>query len=170
MKFIKILFIVNLFILSLLSSSYANEKSAFIDIDYVIKNSNVGKRVLDKISKQNEKNIKKLKKKNDSLKDLESQIKSKKNLISEKEFNNEVLSFQNKVKTFTDEKNLLVKEFNDLKKKEINNIFKLFEPIIESYMKENSIHILLDTKNIFMGKKESNLSDDILKKINIEIK
>lgn len=170
MKFIKILFIVNLFILSLFSSSYANEKSAFIDIDYIIKNSNVGKRVLDKISKQNEKNVKELKKKNDSLKNLESEIKSKKNLISENEYNNEVLSFQNKIKTFTDEKNLLVKEFNDLKKKEINNIFKLFKPIIKSYMKENSINILLDSKNIFMGKKESNLSDDILKKINIEIK
>ena len=37
-------------------------------------------------------------------------------------------------------------------------------------MKKNSINILLDSKNIFMGSSESNLTEKILKLINTEIK
>ena len=37
-------------------------------------------------------------------------------------------------------------------------------------MEENSVSVLLDSKNIFMGAKKLNLTEDILKKINNELK
>ena len=37
-------------------------------------------------------------------------------------------------------------------------------------MEENSVNILFDSKNIFMGTKKLDLTEDILKKINIELK
>ena len=37
-------------------------------------------------------------------------------------------------------------------------------------MEENSISVLLDSKNIFMGSKKSNLTEDILDRINKEFK
>ena len=37
-------------------------------------------------------------------------------------------------------------------------------------MEENSIYLLFDSKNIFMGAKKLNLTEDILKKINNELK
>ena len=37
-------------------------------------------------------------------------------------------------------------------------------------MEENSVSILLDSKNIFMGSKKSNLTEDILNKINNKFK
>ena len=37
-------------------------------------------------------------------------------------------------------------------------------------MEENSVSVLLDSKNIFMGSKKSNLTEDILNKINKEFK
>ena len=56
------------------------------------------------------------------------------------------------------------------KKKEIENIFKKINPIINDYMEENSVNLLFDSKNIFMGAKKLNLTEDILKKINNELK
>lgn len=170
MKFISRIILINFIILTIASISFANEKVAYINIDYIIQKSNVGKRVLDKIDKQNKKNIDQLEKKNKVLKNLELEIKNKKNIISEKDFNNEVLSFQAKVQSFTNEKNVLANEFNDLRKKEIEDIFQLFNPIISTYMKENSINILFNSKDILMGKVEANLTEDILKKINSELK
>ena len=170
MKFISRIILINFIILTIASISFANEKAAYINIDYIIQKSNVGKRVLDKIDKQNKKNIDQLEKKNKVLKNLELEIKNKKNIISEKDFNNEVLSFQAKVQSFTNEKNVLANEFNDLRKKEIEDIFQLFNPIISTYMKENSINILFNSKDILMGKVEANLTEDILKKINSELK
>ena len=154
---------------NLINSSNSKE-TAFIDIDYVIANSNIGKKVLENIDKLDKKNIENLKKKNKSLKELEIAIKNKKNVISEEAYKKEVESFKKKVQEFNDEKNQLVKNFNDFKRVEIENIFKKISPIINSYMEENSVSVLLDSKNIFMGSKKSNLTEDILNKINKEFK
>ena len=53
---------------------------------------------------------------------------------------------------------------------EFQKIFKEITPIISNYIDENSVTLLFDSKNIFMGAKEVNLTEDILKKINMELK
>lgn len=160
-----------IFFIFFISTNLSNSKeTAFVDIDYIVANSNIGKKVLENIDKLNKKNVEKLKKKNKSLQELEITIKNKKNVISEDAFNKEVISFQKKVQEFKAEKNEIVKNFNDFKRKELKNIFKKISPIINDYMEENSISILLDSKNIFMGSKKSNLTEDILDSINKEFK
>ena len=104
------------------------------------------------------------------MQDLESSIKKKKNVISDEAYNKEVIDFKKKFQEFSKEKNEIVKEFNIYKKSEIENIFKKINPIINNYMEENSIKLLFDSKNIFMGAKKLNLTEDILKKINNELK
>ena len=158
------------FIFFILINSSNSKETAFIDIDYVIANSNIGKKVLENVDKLDKKNIESLKKKNKSLKELEIAIKNKKNVISEEAYYKEVESFKKKIQEFNDEKNQLVKNFNDFKRKEIENIFKKISPIINNYMEENSVNILLHSKNIFMGSKKSNLTEDILNKINKKFK
>ena len=160
-----------IFLIFFISTNLSNSKeTAFVDIDYIVANSNIGKKVLENISKLDKKNIENLKKKNKSLQELEITIKNKKNVISEDAFNNEVISFQKKVQEFKVEKNKIVKNFNDFKRKELENIFKKISPIINDYMEENSISVLLDSKNIFMGSKKSNLTEDILDRINKKFK
>lgn len=155
-----------LFLLISINPSKSNEKTAFVDIDYIIKNSNIGKKILNNINDLDNKNIIDLKKKNKILKDLELAIKNKKKIISEEAFNKEVVLFRQKVEKFKNEKNKKVKEFNNFKKKEIEKVFKQISPIISDYMEQNSVNILLDSKNIFMGKTESNLTDEVLREIN----
>ena len=148
----------------------ANEKAAFIDIDYIIQNSNVGKKTLNIIKDLNKKNISELEKKNKTLMELEISIKNKQNVISEDDFNNEVKIFQKKIQDFTKDKNKTVKEFNNFRKNELEKVFKLFKPIISNYMSQNSINILIDSKNVFMGSDDANLTKDMLKIINDELK
>ena len=166
--FNKLLLVLFIFFISI---NFSNSKeTAFIDIDFIIANSNIGKKVLLNINKLDKENIENLKKKNKSLQELEVTIKNKKNVISDEAFEKEVVSFQKKVQNFKKEKDIIVKNFNDFKKKELENIFKKISPIINDYMEANSISILLDSKNIFMGVKESNLTKGILEKINKEFK
>ena len=160
-----------IFFIFFISTNLSNSKeTAFVDIDYIIANSNIGKKVLENINKLDKKNIENLRKKNKSLQELEITIKNKKNVISEDAFNKEVVSFQKKVQEFKTEKNKIVKNYNDFKRKELENVFKKISPIINDYMEENSISVLLDSKNIFMGSKKSNLTEDILDRINKEFK
>ena len=165
-KFILILFI---FFISV-NSSNSEEKTAFINIDYVIQNSNIGKKMLTDINKLDKKNIDNLKKKNKILKELELSINNKKNVITEEAFNEEVFSFKQKVQKFTEEKNKVINEFNSFKKEKLENILIKITPLINDYMEENSVSILLDSKNIFMGNNDSNITEDILKIINNELK
>ena len=48
--------------------------------------------------------------------------------------------------------------------------FDQITPIIQNYMDENSINILLDRKNVFIGKTDSDITNSIIEKINIELK
>ena len=165
----KFIFILFIFFISV-NSSNSEEKIAFVNIDYVIQNSNIGKKMLANINNLDKKNIDNLKKKNKILKELELTIKNKKNVITEEAFNEEVDSFKQEVQKFTKEKNKIVKEFNSFKKEKLENIFIKITPIINDYMEENSVTILLDSKNVFMGNKDSNITEDILKIINNELK
>jgi len=153
-----------------LNSAISKENIAFVNIDYLIQNSNIGKKLLLEINNKDKKNLDNLKKKNKILEELESSIKKKKNIISDEAYNKEVISFKKKLQEFNKEKNKIVKEFNDFRKNELEKIFKQINPIINVYMEENSVSILFDSKNIFMGAKNLNLTEDILKKINKELK
>ena len=59
----------------------ANEKTGFIDVEYIIQNSIIGKKALDKVKVLNKKNVNHLEKKNKILDELETNIRSKKNII-----------------------------------------------------------------------------------------
>ena len=161
----KVIFIF-LFIFFNFTNVYSSEKVAFVNIDYLIKNSNLGKTALKNISEADKKNLDILKKRNESLKELELEIKNKQNIISEESFKNEVNELKNKANEFTKEKNLLVNEFNKFKKKELNSVFEKISPIIREYMSDNSISILMDTKNIFMGDVNADITKELLTKIN----
>ena len=165
-RFISIIFLI------LLSSnnSFSEEKIAFIDIDYIIQNSSIGKKMLTEINDIDKKNINSLNKKNKILKDLELEINNKKNIISEEAFKLEVISFRKKLQDFTNEKNKMANEFNDYKKKKIQDIFEIITPVINEYMENNSLDILLDKKNIFIGRKKVNLTEELLDEINNKIK
>ena len=165
----KFIFILFIFFISV-NSSNSEEKIAFVNIDYVIQNSNIGKKMLANINNLDKKNIDNLKKKNKILKELELTIKNKKNVITEEAFNEEVDSFKQKVQKFTEEKNKVINEFNSFKKEKLENILIKITPLINDYMEENSVSILLDSKNIFMGNNDSNITEDILKIINNELK
>ena len=170
MKYFNKLILIITILFIFINPSISKENIAFINVDYLIQNSNIGKKLLANINDKDKKNLDNLKKKNKILQDLESSIKKKKNVISDEAYNKEVIDFKKKFQEFSKEKNKIVKEFNIFKKKEIENIFKKINPIINNYMEENSVDILFDSKNIFMGAKKLNLTENILKKINNELK
>ena len=60
----------------------------------------------------------------------------------------------------------MVKKLNDFKKDELKNFFDKINPIIQNYLDQNSIDMLLNSKNIFMGNKNSDLTNQIIDEIN----
>jgi len=170
MNYLNKLFSIFLLFFLFTNLSFSNEPVAYIDIDFILKNSDIGKKSLEKINTQNNKNIQDLKKKEKILKDLEIEIASKKNIISKEAFDKEVIIFRKNIDQFKIEQKQVIKNFNDYKKKEIDEVFQKISPIINSYMEKKSVKILFDAKNIFMARNDLNLTNDILEAINKEVK
>ena len=170
MNYLNKLFSVFFLFFLFTNMSFSNESVAYIDIDFILKNSDIGKKSLEKINIQNNINIQDLKKKEKILKDLEIEIASKKNIISKEAFDKEVIIFRKNIDQFKIEQQQIIKDFNDYKKKEIDKVFQIISPIINTYMEKNSVKILFDAKNIFMARNDLNFTNDILEAINKETK
>ena len=70
------------------------------------------------------------------------------------------------IKKYRIYKDNLVKDFKQSEKEKINLFFKEVNPIIQKFMDKNSIDILLDRKNVFMGKKNSDITNQIIQELN----
>jgi len=169
MSFLKSLLIIFIFFLNF-TVAYSKDNIAFIDLDLILKNSNFGKLLLNQFDSDNLKNIEKLKIKENELKKIEDEIKKKKNIISKDELEKELLILKDKITEFNKIKGQLVLEFENKRNKEINEFFLKINPIIQNYMNENSIDILLERKNVFIGKNDSDITNIIIKQINNTLK
>ena len=148
------------------TSVNAETKIVFIDIDYLINNTLIGKSTLSKLDEINSKNIKKLNDKEKKLRIIEEEIKTKKNVISEAELKKEIEDFKINVNEFNLEKKNLSEDFKKTQTNELNELLEKFNFIINEYISKNSIDIVLNKKNLYMGKLSSDITKDILKKIN----
>ena len=59
----------------------------------------------------------------------------------------------------------MVTELNDVKKQELSQFFENIKPIIQNYMNDNSIDMIINSKNLFIGNKNSDLTNDLINEI-----
>ena len=64
----------------------------------------------------------------------------------------------------------MVSEFNKLKKDQLDIFFNKINPYVQKYMDNNSISILLDSKKIYIGRSEKDITKDIIDLINNKLK
>ena len=166
MKFLRFLSLIFFILFS--QNVFAENKIVFIDIDFLMKNSNIGKLSLKKLEELNNKNVNLLKDNEKNLKEKENTLLQKKNIISKEEFENEIKILKTQINEFKTNKDNMVKDFNTLKVKELNTVLEKFNKKIQEYMSQNSIDIVLNKNNIFIGKVTSDITNDILIEINKE--
>ena len=162
----KNLFLPLLIFFYLTGNALAIEKIVYLDLDYILSNSNKGKNILSDLDKKNSENIKILKSKEEILKTEEENLFKQKNIISNEAYNEKVKNLQNKVKIFRSEKNQLVTAFKKHRENKINDFIKIVDNILGEYVKANSIDLVLNKKDIIMGKNSFNITEEILKKVN----
>ena len=170
MKFVKIIYIFIIILIFNLNLAHSNDKVSFINLDLLIQQTNIGKLILKDIEQINKKNIENLKIKESELKSIEDDIKKKKNIISKDEFENEVIRLRQNIKKFKNYKNKLVSEIENKKNNDIKEFFTKVSPIIQNYMDNNSIDILLERKNVFMSKNSSDITEKLIIEINKKFK
>tara|TARA_B100000530_G_scaffold154349_1_gene96888 strand:- start:578 stop:1096 length:519 start_codon:yes stop_codon:yes gene_type:complete len=166
---IKLVFSALFYFLLLFNNSAANEKIVFIDIDQIIYNSDLGKKIAKKMDadfKKKETNLIKIEK---DLKKREDELIKQKNILSEEELNKKIKSLRNEINEFKTEKNSLINSFQQEKLKKVNLMVDKLNRILSVYAADESIDIIVQKKNIVIGKSDLDITEKILKIFNKQV-
>ncbi len=150
--------------------SYSQDKIVYLDLDNIVTNTKAGKLILSELEKSKKAALLKFEKKEKDLKKIEDEIKKQKNIISEEELKKKLVKFRKEVTTFRQNKQKVINEFNKKKKIEFEAFFKKITPIIENYVSEKNIDIVLDRKDIFVASKKKDITKEIINIIDAKIK
>jgi len=170
MKIFKNLFLILFFLAASVNYLKAEEKVSYIDIDYILATSIAGKSLLNKLKEEEELKINIFRSKDEDFKQIESKILAKKNLISKEEINKELKSLQIEFNEYRKDKAKQIQELKTKRKRNIVNFISLLNPIIEKYMSDNSIYMVIDKKNVFIAKKNYDITNNLIELINNQIK
>ena len=168
MKFKSLLVLAFVIFFSKISLSNEN-KLAYIDLNLIMNNSIAGKSVTSQLEENHKKNILKLKKTEEELKKEESEIISQKNILTKEEYEKKIIDLREKAKKFRKERNENINNLNNQRLQATTKIINLIKPILSEYSEKNSISIIIDKKNVIIGKTTLDITDDILKIVDEKI-
>jgi len=165
-------FLLSIFSLFLFFANTVNSEQniAFIDMDKVISKSNSGSSILNQLNDINNKNLIFLKKEEKKFKEKEAKLISQKNIISEIDFKTKVNTLKVEIDKYNQNRNNIIKEFQKLKVDNTNKLLKLINPILIKFSNEKKISILLQKKDLIIGKTELDITEEVIKIINTEVK
>ena len=132
--------------------------------------SNAGKSIIAQLKKKRESSISKFKNKEKEIIDKEKKLIAQKNVLSKEEFENKIIELRKDISKYQKERNKTSNEIANSRIKASTKLISKLTPILEEYSKKNSIRIIVQKKNIVMGKKEDDITNDILELINQKVK
>ena len=160
-------FFAKIFILVFFVSTLnANENIRFININYIVKNSEAGKALNKIIENKSKKITSELNDLGKKIEEKKNKIISQKNIIKKEEYAKLVKTYEDEVKKFN---NIRVKKNDDFNKYRMNSQKKIIEalnPLITAFLKKESVQILLQKEQIIFGDKELDITEEILKIFN----
>jgi outer membrane protein len=148
----------------------SEQKIAFVDMDKLISASKSGSSILKQLTDLNKKNLKFLNDEEKKFKEKETKLISQKNIISETDFKNKVIELKSEIKSYNQNRNKMLADFNKLKIDNTNNLLKLINPILIKFSNDKEIAIILQKKDLVVAKTQLDITDEVIKIINSEVK
>ena len=151
-------------------SGYSNEKIVYLDVEKIMQQSIAGKSIIAQLKKKREASISQFKKKEKDIIDKEKKLISQKNVLSKEEFESKIIDLRKDISKYQKDRNQTSNEIGKSRIRASTKLIKKLTPILEEYAKKNSIRIIVQKKNIVMGKKEDDITKDILELFNQKVK
>jgi len=162
--------LLTVFFISLYFNANAEINVRYLNLDYILQNSIVGKNISKKALENRKSKINEFKKIEKDLSNKKNDILSKKNILDKKQFDNEVNKHQENVKKYHTKKN---KELNELNKKNaemVNKFMKKIDVVLKEYVKDNSIDLVYKQEAILVSSAKFDITKIILDEVNNKIK
>ena len=148
----------------------SDDKVTFLNLDAVLNNTIIGKSIVKELNELNKTNLKNLEVEREKIKKKEQDLINKKNILSKDEFDSLLSKLKKEIDTFNKNKNIKIMKYEELKKKELDNFIQRITPLIQNYTVTNSISLVVNQKNIFIGSKKYDITSDIINLVDNSLK
>jgi outer membrane protein len=154
----------------IMTSANSEQKIVFINMDKLVSNSKPGSSIFKQLKNINDKNLTFLKNEEKKFQEKEKKLIAQKKIISETDFKVKVDQLKSEINNYNQNRNKMIQEFNKLKVDNTNKLLMQINPILSKFSNENEISIILKKKDLIIGKTELDITEEIIKIINNEIK
>jgi len=153
------------FFLIFSSDLLAQEKIAILDMKYVLNNSKAGKGAQDFLKKSYTQNIKKFKDIEASLKKEEADLLSKKTVLSKEDYTKKSDTLRKKVIDYKSMRRAAMDKITTQRTESRATLIKSITPILDTYIKENNISVVINKVHTLGGKPENDITKIIVDKL-----
>ena len=166
---IKVLLLIIFFIFFSKVSISQENKTVYLDLNMIMENSNAGKSINSQLEANHKKNIANFQKLEEELKNEEAKIISQKTVISKEDFEKKIVNLRDKANKYRKERNESINNLNNQRLNATQKMITLIRPILSEYSDNNSISLIIQKRNIIIGKTSLDITDEILKIIDKKI-
>ena len=163
-------FFVIIFIIFYSSNSYSETLIVFIDMEKIMLQSKAGKSITVQLKKLHKNNIATFEQKEEELKNKETAIVSQKNVLTDEEFEKKINLLRKEANEYRIKRRDLINSLTEKRVEAQNKLIKTLNPILADYSKKNSISMIIQKKNIIIGKSELEITGDILEILDKNLK
>mgnify|MGYP001250377036 FL=1 len=168
MKYLVKFFVVTFLLLTCTYAS-AEQKVAYMDLKFVLNNSMAGKGALGKITEMIKENQKKIFDLGEELKKEEADLLAVKQDLTEKEYKKKKNELRKKVNNYQKQRRTSQDSLNKKYHEARLTLIKKIDPILNAYMTENGILLVIDKKSVLGGNTDLNITNTIIEKLNKEL-
>ena len=104
-----------------------------------------------------------------NLVNKEKSLIAQQNILDKEQFQKKLKKLTSEVQKYRSDKKVSLEELNNIKINKTKEILLALNPIITKYVDENSISIVIPKKNIVVGRKNLDITNQIIKLLNNNI-
>ena len=162
-------FIVVTFFLLICTHTFAEQKIVVLDLKFVLNNSKAGKDAQDFLQKSFKENQQKFLNEENFLKKEESDLIVKKTILTKKEYQKKLDDLRKKVIDYQSQRRTSLEKITTQRAEARQKLLEKLDPIMQTYIKENDISLIIDRKNVLMGNTNLDITNIIVEKLNKEL-
>ena len=149
---------------------FADNKTVYLNLNYILNNSIAGKVLNEEISKQQKSNSLIFEKNEKKLKNEQDSIIKQKNILKDDEYNKRIENLKVEFELYKKNRKKKFDELNNKIIKSKNSFMESLQITLSEYAKDNDISLVMQKKNILLGKTELDITKDFINIFNEKIK
>ena len=162
-------FFVITFMFFVYTNASAEQKIAYMDVNFILNNSKAGKEAQDFLKKSLNNSQKKFINEEKALKKEEADLLAKKEVFQTEEYKTKINDLRKKVMEYQSNRRETLEKITKQRSESKEKLLKKLDPILNTYIEENNISLVLDKKIVLGAQTDLNITETIINKLNKDL-